>query len=285
MADYCLKIVSNMGNWLRKRTLELISKYNVRLKKKLSQSFLVNDFIVNSLINFLELSPTDTVIDVGAGLGLITKLIAEKVRKVIAIEIDPILAKILRDVTSDLGNVEVIESDVMKFSLPKVDKIFSNVPYGISSLLIIKLLKERCFKIAILTLQKEFGLRMTAKPGTSNYGRLSVIVSLYGNVKKLMIINRRNFYPVPKVDSIAIRLEPLDGAPLELINKIEDITAKLFSQRRRVVRKVIEKFYNKIPDKIPPSIINKRVYELTPSEILKLASSLSDNISPYIAAS
>lgn len=274
----------SMKYGLRKRTLELLSKYGIRPKKRLSQSFLVNDFIVERLLMFLDLKPTDTVMDIGAGLGLLTKLIAEKVKMVIAVEIDPVLVRVLKDTTSGMNNVKIIESDIMKLNLPNVDKIFSNVPYNISSPLVIKLLRERCFKTAILTFQKEFGLRMLARPGTSNYGRLSVITSLYGNVEKLMTIGRGSFYPPPRVDSIAIRLKPSGEEYIELMSKVESLTAKLFSQRRRKVRKVLEKFNLKMPE-LPIELLDKRVYELTPSEILKLAALLSNNISSHIATS
>ncbi len=274
----------SMKYGLRKRTLELLSKYGIRPKKRLSQSFLVNDFIVERLLMFLDLKPTDTVMDIGAGLGLLTKLIAEKVKMVIAVEIDPVLVRVLKDTTSGMNNVKIIESDIMKLNLPNVDKIFSNVPYNISSPLVIKLLRERCFKTAILTFQKEFGLRMLARPGTSSYGRLSVITSLYGNVEKLMTIGRGSFYPPPRVDSIAIRLKPSGEEYIELMSKVESLTAKLFSQRRRKVRKVLEKFNLKMPE-LPIEFLDKRVYELTPLEILKLAALLSNDISSHIAAS
>lgn len=269
---------------LRRKTLELISKYGIKPKKRLSQNFLVNDFVVKNLLTFLNPQPTDVVLDIGAGLGLLTKLIARKTKKVIAIEIDPSLIRVLRDVTSDIDNVEVIESDIMELRLPSVDKIFSNVPYNISSPLILKLLRERCFKTAILTFQKEFALRMLAEPGTSHYGRLSVIVSLYGEVKKLMTIGRRSFYPPPKVDSIAIKLKPSGQNYMEVMDKVESLTAKLFSQRRRKLRKVLGKFYLKVPE-LPADLLDKRVYELTPLEILRLASLLSDDVSPNVATS
>lgn len=264
---------------LRREVKLLLLKYKVRPRKRLGQNFLVSCHVLRKLIHFLDLQPEDRVLDIGAGLGTATEIIARVAGKVYAVEIDPRLVRALRDRLSTYNNVEIIGADVLGIALPPVDKVFSNVPYSISSKLLIKLLKERRFKYSVLTFQREFAERLLTVPGTPKYGRITVFTRLYGRIEKLIDISRRDFYPPPRVDSIAVRLEPSGSKILDLMPWVEMVTMLIFSNRRRLVRGVLRRRAPELLDRADElgveGFLNKRVYELTPEEVLALSRAYS----------
>jgi len=262
--------------YLRKETLRLLRKYGIRPKKKYSQSFLICDDIARKLVNFLNLKKTDIVLEIGSGLGLITKMIAEKCMKVIAVEIDRSLADIMKkEILIKYNNIEVIEEDILKIKIPKVNKIFSNVPYHISSPLLFKLAREAKFEIAILVFQKEFAYRLIAKPGSKNYGRLSIAAQVFFDIELLKVIPRQCFYPVPEVDSIAVKLIPSRKIPENLTDDFLDFVRRIFPYKNRLVKKALKIAYgNKKCDltgkDIPQNLRLKRVRELTINDVVML---------------
>ncbi|NXI43925.1 DIM1 transferase, partial [Galbula dea] len=181
------------------------------------QHILKNPLVVNSIIEKAALRRTDVILEVGPGTGNLTVKMLEKVKKVIAFEIDPRLVGELQkrvQGTSLANKLEIKVGDVLKTDLPFFDACVANLPYQISSPFVFKLLLHRpFFRCAILMFQREFALRLVAKPGTKLYCRLSINTQLLARVDHLMKVGKNNFRPPPKVESSVVRIEPKNPPP------------------------------------------------------------------------
>ncbi|NWV32459.1 DIM1 transferase, partial [Grantiella picta] len=181
------------------------------------QHILKNPLVVNSIIDKAALRRTDVVLEVGPGTGNLTVKMLEKVKKVIACEIDPRLVGELQkrvQGTCLANKLEIKVGDVLKTDLPFFDACVANLPYQISSPFVFKLLLHRpFFRCAILMFQREFALRLVAKPGSKLYCRLSINTQLLARVDHLMKVGKNNFRPPPKVESSVVRIEPKNPPP------------------------------------------------------------------------
>ena len=156
-------------------------------------------------IRYAELDYSDTVLEIGPGLGFLTEPLARAVQKVIVIEKDKRLQKLLTEELKGYANIDYIWADALEVKWPEFNKIVSNIPYSISAPLTFKLL-DYDFKKAVLCYQKEFAEKMIAPPGSNEYGRLSVMVQYYFDVKLLEVVPRIAFHPQPKVNSAIVSL-------------------------------------------------------------------------------
>ncbi|CAG8555925.1 5594_t:CDS:2 [Acaulospora morrowiae] len=185
--------------------------------KNMGQHILKNPLVSQSIVEKAGLKSTDIVLEVGPGTGNLTVKILEKAKKVIAVEMDPRLAAELTKRVQGKPEqkcLNIMVGDVIKTDLPYFDVCISNTPYQISSPLIFKLLEHRpLFRCAILMFQREFALRLVAKPGDSLYCRLSVNVQLYAKVNHIMKVGKNNFKPPPQVESSVVRIEPRNPPP------------------------------------------------------------------------
>jgi len=237
------------------------------MKSKLGQNFLIDTNTAEYEVDHADIKKDDVVLEVGPGKGILTKLLAEKAKKVIVVEIDKKLAEIIEHVLP--SNVEIINSDILKLdfeSLPRFDKVVSNLPYQISSPFTFKLL-EYSFDLAVLIYQKEFAERMIAKPGSKKYSRLSVNVYYKAECSLLKIVSKRFFNPIPKVDSAIIKLVPRKTPAFHVKNEefFKDFVNVLFSHRRKKIKNIIKEHYNfYLNDNLYG---DKRVDNLTPEEI------------------
>ncbi|NWR24183.1 DIM1 transferase, partial [Emberiza fucata] len=181
------------------------------------QHILKNPLVVNSIIDKAALRRTDVILEVGPGTGNLTVKMLEKVKKVIACEIDPRLVGELQkrvQGTCLANKLEIKVGDVLKTDLPFFDACVANLPYQISSPFVFKLLLHRpFFRCAILMFQREFALRLVAKPGSKLYCRLSINTQLLARVDHLMKVGKNNFKPPPKVESSVVRIEPKNPPP------------------------------------------------------------------------
>lgn len=193
------------------------------MQKSKGQHLLKNPMILNEIIAKSGIKPTDTVLEIGPGTGNLTMLLLEAARKVIAIELDPrMVAQLLKRVgVSEYQNkLQLIQGDVLKQQLPPFDLCVANIPYQISSPIVFKLLTHKpLFKCAVLLIQREFAMRLVAKPNSEFYCRLSVNVQLLSKVEHIMKVSKKNFCPPPKVESSVVRIEPKN--PLPDINYLE----------------------------------------------------------------
>jgi 16S rRNA (adenine1518-N6/adenine1519-N6)-dimethyltransferase len=237
------------------------------MKVKLGQNFLIDPNIAQLEIEYADLKKSDVVLEVGPGKGILTNLLAKKVNKVIAVEIDEKLIKSLKEILP--SNVILIKNDVIKLNfenLPKFNKVVSNLPYQISSPFTFKLLDYN-FDLAILIYQKEFADRIIAKPGNKKYSRLSVNVYYKSECRLLRTISKNVFYPIPRVDSAIVELVPRKIPAFFVENEIffKDLVKTLFSNRRKKIKNIIK---DKYTYNLNNSYYgNKRVDNLTPEEI------------------
>ncbi|MDI6776399.1 MAG: 16S rRNA (adenine(1518)-N(6)/adenine(1519)-N(6))-dimethyltransferase RsmA [Syntrophales bacterium] len=225
---------------------KILKNHGIRPRKRLGQSFLKDRNITDRIVQTADIRKEDTVVEIGAGLGIMTELLAAQARRVIALEIDPYLVSLLREELKGHPNVEIIPTDVLKydFSLACQEclsgklKVIGNIPYNISSQILFHLISyKRCIACMILMFQKEMADRIVAPVGTKDYGVPSVALSMYGIVSHEMTVPPECFYPQPKVMSsvlkIVMRQKPLvDLKDDDFFRKIVKIA---FSKRRKTL--------------------------------------------------
>ncbi|HET6403766.1 MAG TPA: 16S rRNA (adenine(1518)-N(6)/adenine(1519)-N(6))-dimethyltransferase RsmA [Candidatus Thermoplasmatota archaeon] len=227
-----------------------------RPRPKLGQHFLRDVRYAERAVEAAELLPTEVALEVGPGKGVLTRLLAPRVAKLIAVELDPALAAAL-----DVPNVELIEGDAVQVELPRFDACVSNLPYQISSPFLFRLL-ERDFRVAVLMVQKEFADRLVAKVGTGDYGRLSVNAQRRADVEILARVPPGAFDPPPKVDSAIVRIRPRPPA-FDVPPNFDAVVERAFAQRRK-------KLSNSLGRKDIPHA-DRRPEELTPEEFADVA--------------
>jgi 16S rRNA (adenine1518-N6/adenine1519-N6)-dimethyltransferase len=186
----------------------LLKRYKVKPRKKYGQSFLNSHSIAREIVRLAEVSSQDRVLEIGGGLGMLTRWIAAEAGKIHVVEVDPRLVRALHDVERGFNNMHIIEGDALTVDLPDVNKVIANLPYSISSEITFRLLRELQFESAVLMYQKEFASRLVAEPGTSEYSRLTINVQYHAQVELLMDVSADKFYPVPVVDSTVVKITP-----------------------------------------------------------------------------
>ena len=224
------------------RNLE--KRYRFFPQRKLGQNFLIDANVKNKLLKFTGTNQGDVVIEIGSGLGQLTFDLSKNAKKVIAIEFDKKLFSILSDFAKDSTNVVLVHEDFLKFNLREFTpknrkvKVVSNLPYYISSPVILKLFAHNEYvDSAVLTLQKEVADRLLAEPGVKDYGSLTLFAQFHAEIKRLFGISRNSFYPVPKVDSTVISIQMLKEPPCRVHDKKDlfELIRAGFSVRRKTL--------------------------------------------------
>ncbi|KAJ3355883.1 dimethyladenosine transferase [Allomyces javanicus] len=209
------------------------------LNKDLGQHILKNPLVAQGIVDKAGLKPTDTVLEIGPGTGNITVRMLTACKKVIASEMDPrMAAELTKRVqgTPEQRKLEVIVGDFLKVDLPYFDVCVSNTPYQISSALTFKLLAHRpLFRCAILMFQREFALRLVAKPGDALYCRLSVNAQLYAKIEHVMKVGKNNFRPPPQVESSVVRVEPIQPPPPVNFAEWDGMVRICFSRKNKTL--------------------------------------------------
>lgn len=252
-------------------------------KRYLGQNFLYDPSILKRIIQVAQLSKNDLVVEIGPGPGRLTKLLAEKVKKVIAIEIDKKFFDKLHKELEGYKNIELILGDALKYpyeSLPEF-KVVANIPYYITTPIIFRLLSvKNNLKSMTLTVQKEVAERIVATPKEGNYGILSIIAQYYAEPKLKFLISRRAFRPVPRVDSAVIHIKVLERPSVTVRN--EDMFFKViktaFSQRRKMLSNSLKSISEDIKDRLIMAGVDpdRRPETLEIKEFAKLSDALSD---------
>jgi 16S rRNA (adenine1518-N6/adenine1519-N6)-dimethyltransferase len=232
------------SNLLRK-TKHLLRLYSLFPKRRLGQNFTVNSEVLQRLVSYAYLTKDDVVLEVGAGFGFLTTLLSCSCKKVIAVEVDPAIVSFLRKQLYSLKNVELIQGDILKVSLPPFNKVVSAPPYSISSPFLFRLLENK-FDCAVLILQKEFAKRLAASVGSKDYGRLTINIYYRAEAELLDLVRRTMFFPPPDVDSMMVRLKPR-AAPFHVDNEetFFELIRVLFTQRNKKVRNSLIPFLSK----------------------------------------
>lgn len=224
------------------------NKYRFKFSRSLGQNFLTNKEVIDGIVEGADITKEDLVIEIGPGIGVLTAAAAEKAGKVIAIEIDTNLVTILGDTLAEFDNVKVINENVLKLDLAKIIeeeagdykavKVIGNLPYYITTAIIMKLLEEKLPVESItIMMQKEVADRIKSSPGSRIYGAISVAVQYYCRVNIVEDVPKEYFMPMPKVDSAVLRLDVRKEAPVNLLDEkmfFRCIKAG-FSQRRKTL--------------------------------------------------
>lgn len=221
---------------------KLLKHYGLRAHKGLGQNFLQDSSTLEQIVSAAEIQPTDTVLEIGPGLGSLTRYLAVAAREVVAVELDPNLLPPLQAVLTPYPNVRLIRGDILKFSpedlITEKDYIVAaNIPYYITSAVIRHLLEsESKPRRIVLTLQKEVAERICAKPGEMSL--LALSVQVYGEPRIAARIPAEAFFPAPKVDSAVLRVD-IYPSPLvkpELLDTFFKLIKAGFSQKRKTLR-------------------------------------------------
>lgn len=227
---------------------DIKERYGFKLSKSLGQNFLTDKNIIDRIINGADICEDDYVIEIGPGIGVITHEASQAAGKVTAVEIDSNLIPILQETLADCDNVEVVNKDILKTDVNhlidenkgglKTVKIIGNLPYYITTPIIMKLLEEGVAAESItVMMQKEVADRIKASAGSKVYGALSVAVQYYCEVETVVNVPKEVFVPQPKVDSTVLKLKIRTKKPVELLNRemfFETVKAG-FGQRRKTL--------------------------------------------------
>ncbi|KAF8153972.1 S-adenosyl-L-methionine-dependent methyltransferase [Crassisporium funariophilum] len=207
---------------------------------RFGQHILKNPATAQKIVDAANLKPTDKVMEVGPGTGNLTVKILEKAKHVTAIEMDPrMAAEVIKRVqgTPEQRKLEVIIGDFVKVDIPYFEVCISNTPYQISSPLVFRLLSHRpLFRVAILMFQREFAMRLVARPGTALWSRLSANVQLYAKVDNIINVSRNDFRPPPQVESSVIRMVPIDPPPPVKFEEFDGLNRIIFSRPNKTIR-------------------------------------------------
>ncbi|XP_077219110.1 ribosomal RNA adenine dimethylase family protein [Tasmannia lanceolata] len=211
----------------------------VPFHKSKGQHILKNPMLVDTIVQKSGIKPTDIVLEIGPGTGNLTKKLLEAAKSVIAVELDPRMVLELQrrfQGTPFSNKLKVIQGDVLKCELPYFDICVANIPYQISSPLTFKLLSHKpAFRCAVIMFQREFAMRLVAKPGDTLYCRLSVNTQLLARVSHLLKVGRNNFKPPPKVDSSVVRIEPRKPLPPVSFKEWDGLIRLCFNRKNKTL--------------------------------------------------
>lgn len=210
-------------------------------KKRLGQNFLIDPNIVRKIVTLADPRPQDTVFEIGPGRGVLTEALAKAAGRVVAVEIDPVLHRLLQERQPDWPNVELVCEDALQYpmeQLPSGTIVVANLPYYLSTPLLFKLLDCRDrFPRLVLMLQDEVADRLVAKPGSSNYGVLSVMVQYATEVSKAFKVSANCFRPRPDVGSAVVLLRMKERRALSEQEELRfaALVKAAFSHRRKTL--------------------------------------------------
>ena len=228
----------------------IMKKYNIKAKKELGQNFLINKEVIDKIISSSEIDEDDLVIEIGPGLGTLTKYLLEKAKKVICIELDKKMIKILRERFSLYENFELLNQDILKVDLNnlikteketnkiKNVKVVANLPYYITTPIIMKLLEEKLDLESITVMvQKEVADRLITIPGKKDTGAITYTVYYYAKGEDILEVPKNSFLPEPEVTSKVINLKIRKEEPVKVKNKevMFRIIKCAFMQRRKTL--------------------------------------------------
>jgi 16S rRNA (adenine1518-N6/adenine1519-N6)-dimethyltransferase len=259
-------------------------KYGIRADKRLGQHFLVDREPLHMMIEAAQLLPEDEVLEIGPGLGVLTLELCAKVKRVVAVEKDRQLIPILEDLTRDFKNICILEEDVLKLNVEKMResffessfKVVANLPYYITSPIIMKIIESRRWiTLAVLMVQKEVARRLTACPGSKDYGILSIGVQMYADVKMVCTIGKESFLPPPKVESAVVQLTLRETPRVRLENEefFFKVVEAAFGERRKTLKNSLKRrlaFPGVSPDAIDKALEEVGIDPLRRGETLSI---------------
>jgi 16S rRNA (adenine1518-N6/adenine1519-N6)-dimethyltransferase len=225
-------------------TKNIVKKYGFKFSKGLGQNFLIDDTVLEDIIEAAYISPEDLVIEIGPGVGTLTKLLLKKAKKVCAIELDDKLIPILQEELKEFGNLELIHGDALKVDFNEIIgdeksvKVVANLPYYVTTPIISRLLKGNYnFSSITIMIQKEVAERIAAKPSTKDYGALTLLVQYHSTVEIVRKVGPDAFIPQPKVESMVIKLNKLTGPRVDVtdVDLFFKVIRESFNMRRKTL--------------------------------------------------
>ncbi|TYR78321.1 16S rRNA (adenine(1518)-N(6)/adenine(1519)-N(6))-dimethyltransferase RsmA [Priestia megaterium] len=249
------------------RTKEILKKYGFTFKKSLGQNFLIDTNVLHRIVDHAEITDQTGAIEIGPGIGALTEQLAKRAKKVLAFEIDQRLLPILADTLSPYPHAKVIHQDILKANLNETLKqefegiedlmVVANLPYYVTTPILMKLLEEQIpVRGIVVMLQKEVADRIAAKPGTKEYGSLSIAIQYYTEAETVMIVPKTVFNPQPNVDSAVIRLIRRSKPAVEVKDEtfFFKVVRASFGQRRKTI-------LNNLTNNLPNGKANKIAIE------------------------
>ncbi len=237
----------------------LLERYGLRAKKSFGQNFLISERAFRAIVDATVIADDDWIVEIGAGLGTLTSRIAERIPegKLIAIERDPDMVKVLRAELAGVDNVDIEPVDAMAYDFKMVARwhggdpisVCGNLPYHIASQILFKIVDARAVvRRAVVMVQKEMADRIVAPPGGKEYGALGVMLRTYVDVVTIAKVGAGAFVPAPKIDSTVIRLTPLPGgqprAPIANEAHYSQVVHAAFGQRRKTLRNALRAVFD-----------------------------------------
>jgi 16S rRNA (adenine1518-N6/adenine1519-N6)-dimethyltransferase len=238
------------------RTKELLAKYGFSFKKSLGQNFLIDLNILQQIVHAARIDQQVGVIEVGPGMGALTEQLAKKAGKVLSFEIDQRLLPVLQETLAPYSNIKIVHQDVLKADIAQLVEehlgqyqrvsVVANLPYYVTTPILLHFLESGLhFEHIVVMIQREVAARIAAKPGTKEYGSLSIAVQYYAESKVERVIPKTVFIPQPNVDSAVLKLTMRDKPPVEVDD--EDFFFRLirasFAQRRKTLVNNLQSYF------------------------------------------
>lgn len=265
------------------KILKYLRDNNFFPSKKLGQNFLMNNDFKKKIVNSIDINRNDFVLEIGPGFGALTSYIIEKTNNLTLIEFDKRLAEILKN---NFKNIEIINKDVLRVDLRSIFEsknnieksiVISNLPYSISSQILINLLKIQKIDYMVLMVQKEMSDRITSKIGSKKYNGFSIIISLIAHVEKLFDIPATAFHPMPNVTSTVLKITPIKNIDFNILTVEKFLRISFLNKRKKLINNLKTKFNEKmiIDSFLKLNInINSRPENLKPFQFIELMKEL-----------
>ncbi len=271
-------------------TRQILREHGIRPDRKIGQQQVVDPTFLERMVSYADLSGKDAVLEIGPGIGNLTMLLARDAGSVIAVERDDKLFRALQERLKGTANAKLLHGDALRAEFPSFNKVVSNLPYSISSEVMFRLLGFK-FDLAVLMFQKEFAERLAARPGSEDYGRLTVNTYYRAEVELLDIVPPTAFFPQPKVNSAIVRLKPRDP-PFRVNDEkaFADVVRALFQHRRQRVRNALMRSFSEVfpesalpkekrrtlaDERLPKKLSEARVMDLAPEEFGEISNLLT----------
>ena len=274
-----------------KKMQELLNEKQFTFKKKFGQNFIIDENIIKSIVTKAEVDTDTLVIEIGPGAGSLTSILSESAKNVICYEVDTTLEEVLKENLKNYNNVDIIYGDFLKANvlndIKKYDYkklyVIANLPYYITTPIIMKLINDAIpLDKVVVMVQKEVGDRIKAKPGTKEYGSLTVFLNYYFNVKKIMDVSKHVFMPKPNVDSIV--LEFTKNKQIRKVNNEQllfSIIRDSFTQKRKTLKNNLKAYNLDIIEKEVKKVgfdLSVRAEQLSLDVFINIANALGGTI-------
>jgi 16S rRNA (adenine1518-N6/adenine1519-N6)-dimethyltransferase len=216
----------------------LLDRYNLRPDKAFGQNFLIDVHALSHIVEAAQISSEDTVLEIGPGLGVLTRELATRAKHVTTVELDKRLLPALEETLKDSSNLSLIHGDGLTFdftTIPIGSLLVANLPYNVGTAILVRSLEASRFKRLVFLVQKEVAERLTATPGTKSYGALSLVVKYFGTAKRLTDVKPSSFFPAPEVTSSVVRIDI--NTTIQSNPALFDFIHTTFRHRRKTLKK------------------------------------------------